>query len=169
MPIDKFGRFSQAGGSIGAQGPQGLKGIGFSQTLNGDYDLCKKRIINLKNPVENNDATSKDYVDNRIKELKNSINELSNSLIFFDLNMKKTTDLVDELCRKIVTSESIREYMNTCLDALYRKIVANPDKKKADNILRNRNPWAPSLPGSGIQGIEMSENIQRQLAKNISI
>lgn len=166
MSVDKFGRFTDL--SFRGEYPS-VKGIGFNLTTNGDYDMQLKRLVNLNNAVDAKDAVSKAYVDNQIKNLTESMNDVNNSYAYVDGKVDKTVALVNEIREKIVSSETIREYVNASLDALYKKLAEKPDKKKLEPLLRNRHPWAPSLPGTGLRGAKMNENIQKQLSKKLDI
>ena len=48
-----------------AKGIQGAPGVGFSLTANGNYDINKKRLSNVGEPSDNQDAATKKYVDNK--------------------------------------------------------------------------------------------------------
>ena len=50
------------GGSV-ARGEQGLPGIGFKLTDDGDFDIDSKRLTDVGKPVDSGDATTKAYVD----------------------------------------------------------------------------------------------------------
>lgn len=74
-------------GPPGKNGEQGSKGDGFSLMLNGDYDLAFKHIKNLAEPLENADATTKNYVDSLIdikdEEIRNNINKAVGNLTLY--------------------------------------------------------------------------------------
>ena len=53
-------------GGSGERGEQGLPGIGFKLTDDGNFDLDEKRLTNLSQPVDDGDATTKAYVDGEI-------------------------------------------------------------------------------------------------------
>ena len=46
-----------------ARGIQGAPGVGFSLTVDGNYDMNKKRLTNVGAPSDNTDAATKKYVD----------------------------------------------------------------------------------------------------------
>lgn len=77
MTIDKFGRTATEREKIPLRGPPGE---GFNLTESGDYDLRKKRVVNIAQPIDNFDAVSKQYVDSETKRIKmecvQSINDL---------------------------------------------------------------------------------------------
>lgn len=90
MSVDKFGRFIVIGR---AESPR-VVGNGFNLTAGGDYDMQLKRVVNLKNPVESKDATSKLYVDNQINDLKKLISDLTTSYKYVDGKVEKIIKLV---------------------------------------------------------------------------
>lgn len=78
MSVDKFSRFSNRTpprgprGKQGEQGPPGVQGErglpgpsgeGFLKTESGDYNIHFKRLKNVQEPQEQEDATTKKYVD----------------------------------------------------------------------------------------------------------
>ena len=46
-----------------AKGIQGAPGVGFSLTVDGNYDMNKKKLTNVVTPSDNTDAATKKYVD----------------------------------------------------------------------------------------------------------
>lgn len=73
MPVDKFGRFSHRApprGPRGERGVSGPSGEGFLKTENSDYNINWKQLKNIKEPQDLNDATTKNYVDEKIKQIK---------------------------------------------------------------------------------------------------
>lgn len=52
MSVDKFGRRKRA------HSVQGPKGIGFNLTAEGDYDMQDKRLVRVKDPVQDGDAVN---------------------------------------------------------------------------------------------------------------
>lgn len=71
MGVDKFGRHT--GVLSGPAGAAGKAGIGFNLDSFGNFDITEKRLINLSNPINDNDACTKIYVDNIKKELMNFV------------------------------------------------------------------------------------------------
>lgn len=81
MTLDKFGRSdikkskSILRGPQGPPGSSGPSGIGFLINSGGHYDLDHKRITNMKNPTHQQDAATKQYVDDQTtSEIKKIIN-----------------------------------------------------------------------------------------------
>ena len=50
----------------GEKGDPGLPGIGFSLTDDGNFDIDSKRLTEVAAPIDNNDAATKEYVDNNL-------------------------------------------------------------------------------------------------------
>jgi len=51
-------------GGKGEKGNLGLPGIGFNLTDKGDFDIDGKRLADVAEPKDKNDAATRDYVDN---------------------------------------------------------------------------------------------------------
>ena len=50
----------------GEPGPPGLPGIGFRLTDDGNFDIDKKRLTSVSDPINDGDAATKSYVDNHL-------------------------------------------------------------------------------------------------------
>ena len=50
----------------GEKGDPGLPGIGFNLTDDGDFDIDSKRLTEVADPIHDNDAATKVYVDSHI-------------------------------------------------------------------------------------------------------
>lgn len=61
MSVDKFGRHERRVKTL-----QGPKGEGISLTSDGDYDMSRKRLKFVKEPIDSTDAANKQYVDSSI-------------------------------------------------------------------------------------------------------
>ena len=57
---------SEVKGGKGERGEQGLPGIGFKLTDDGNFDIDGKRLTDVSQPVDGGDATTKAYVDREI-------------------------------------------------------------------------------------------------------
>ena len=74
MKISKKGYMGYSNGQLetssgtgrGERGEPGLPGIGFNLTDDGNFDLDSKRLTDLADPVDDQDATTKKYVDDHI-------------------------------------------------------------------------------------------------------
>lgn len=74
MTIDKFGRSSKSF----QRDVKGPKGDGFNITVDGHYDMKEKRLTNLGEAVESQDAVTKTYVDSKLIPLDNDVFNLGN-------------------------------------------------------------------------------------------
>ena len=57
---------TSSGTGRGERGEPGLPGIGFNLTDDGNFDLDNKRLTDLADPVDDQDAATKKYVDDHI-------------------------------------------------------------------------------------------------------
>ena len=71
-------------GEGGVRGEQGLPGIGFKLTDDGDFDIDSKRLTDVGKPTENSDATTKAYVDDAIGHHTGNLYNLRPSFTFYD-------------------------------------------------------------------------------------
>ena len=71
-------------GGSGERGEQGLPGIGFKLTDDGNFDIDGKRLIDVSQPVDSGDATTKAYVDGEIGHHTGNFYHLRQSFTFFD-------------------------------------------------------------------------------------
>ena len=71
-------------GGSGERGEQGLPGIGFKLTDDGNFDIDGKRSTNLSPPVDGGDATTKAYVDGEIGHHTGNFYHLRQSFTFYD-------------------------------------------------------------------------------------
>lgn len=67
MSVDKFGRHSSK--AFKTKLLRGIPGQGFTLTQSGDFNIENKRLCNVKNPTETQDASTKAYVDNTITKV----------------------------------------------------------------------------------------------------
>ena len=75
---------SDVKGEGGVRGEQGLPGIGFKLTDDGDFDIDSKRLTDVGKPTENSDATTKAYVDDAIGHHTGNFYHLRRSFTFYD-------------------------------------------------------------------------------------
>ena len=71
-------------GGSGERGEQGLPGIGFKLTDDGNFDLDGKRLTDVSKPVDGRDATTKAYVDGEIGHHTGNFYHLRQSFTFYD-------------------------------------------------------------------------------------
>ena len=75
---------SEVKGGSGERGEQGLPGIGFKLTDDGNFDIDGKRLTDVSKPVDSGDATTKAYVDGEIGHHTGNFYHLRNSFKFYD-------------------------------------------------------------------------------------
>ena len=75
---------SDVKGEGGVRGEQGLPGIGFKLTDDGDFDIDSKRLTDVGKPIESSDATTKAYVDDAIGHHTGNFYHLRSSFTFYD-------------------------------------------------------------------------------------
>ena len=71
-------------GGSGERGEQGLPGIGFKLTDDGNFDIDGKRLTDVSLPVDGGDATTKAYVDGEIGHHTGNMYHLRQSFTFYD-------------------------------------------------------------------------------------
>ena len=71
-------------GGSGERGEQGLPGIGFKLTDDGNFDIDGKRLTDVSLPVDGRDATTKAYVDGEISHHTGNFYHLRQSFTFYD-------------------------------------------------------------------------------------
>ena len=71
-------------GGSGERGEQGLPGIGFKLTDDGNFDIDGKRLTDVSKPVDGGDATTKAYVDGEIGHHTGNLYHLRQSFTFYD-------------------------------------------------------------------------------------
>ena len=71
-------------GGSGERGEQGLPGIGFKLTDDGNFDIDGKRLTDVSQPVDGGDATTKAYVDGEIGHHTGNFYHLRQSFTFYD-------------------------------------------------------------------------------------
>ena len=71
-------------GGSGERGEQGLPGIGFKLTDDGNFDIDGKRLTDVSQPVDGGDAATKAYVDGEIGHHTGNIYNLRQSFTFYD-------------------------------------------------------------------------------------
>ena len=75
---------SDVKGGSGERGEQGLPGIGFKLTDDGNFDLDGKRLTDVSQPVDGGDAATKAYVDGEIGHHTGNFYHLRPSFTFYD-------------------------------------------------------------------------------------
>ena len=75
---------SDVKGGSGERGEQGLPGIGFKLTDDGNFDIDGKRLTDVSQPVDGGDAATKAYVDGEIGHHTGNFYHLRPSFTFYD-------------------------------------------------------------------------------------
>ena len=75
---------SEVKGGSGERGEQGLPGIGFKLTDDGNFDIDGKQLTDVSQPVDGGDATTKSYVDGEIGHHTGNFYHLRQSFKFYD-------------------------------------------------------------------------------------
>ena len=84
-------------GGSGERGEQGLPGIGFKLTDDGNFDLDGKRLTDVSLPVDGGDATTKAYVDGEIGHHTGNFYHLRQSFTFYDSSGTKLALSTDNI------------------------------------------------------------------------
>ena len=84
-------------GGNGERGEQGLPGIGFKLTDDGNFDIDGKRLTDVSQPVDGRDATTKAYVDGEIGHHTGNFYHLRQSFTFYDSNDKQLALSTDSI------------------------------------------------------------------------
>ena len=81
----------------GERGEQGLPGIGFKLTDDGNFDIDGKRLTDVSLPVDGGDATTKAYVDGEIGHHTGNFYHLRQSFTFYDSSGTKLALSTDNI------------------------------------------------------------------------
>ena len=84
-------------GGSGERGEQGLPGIGFKLTDDGNFDIDGKRLTDVSQPVGSGDATTKAYVDGEIGHHTGNFYHLRQSFTFYDSSGTKLALSTDSI------------------------------------------------------------------------
>ena len=84
-------------GGSGERGEQGLPGIGFKLTDDGNFDIDGKRLTDVSLPVDGGDATTKAYVDVEIGHHTGNFYHLRQSFTFYDSSGTKLALSTDNI------------------------------------------------------------------------
>ena len=84
-------------GGSGERGEQGLPGIGFKLTDDGNFDIDGKRLTDVSQPVDGGDATTKAYVDGEIGHHTGNFYHLRQSFTFYDSSGTKLALRTDSI------------------------------------------------------------------------
>lgn len=96
MVVDKFGKISRKEEKI----TRGRPGIGFILTSDGNFDLQNKLIKNLNDPVDKNDAVTKQFLKNELNELLKKLEDLSKTVTTLEQQFSIKYKINDEKLNK---------------------------------------------------------------------
>ena len=126
---------SEVKGGKGERGQQGLPGVGFELTDDGNFDVDGKRLTDLSQPVDGGDATTKDYVDREIGHHTGNFYHLWQSFTFYD---SSGTELA-------LSTDSITGLESDYKHGYY-KIIKGGDESTYSYVSisnGNRTEWSP--------------------------
>ena len=84
-------------GGSGERGEQGLPGIGFKLTDDGNFDIDGKRLTDVSQPIDSGDAATKAYVDGEIGHHTGNFYHLRQSFTFYDSSGTKLALRTDNI------------------------------------------------------------------------
>ena len=79
----------------GEKGDPGLPGIGFNLTDDGNFDIDSKRLTEVADPIDKNDAATKEYVDNNLSAAYLKRDGTTSMTGHLNMNNHKISDLED--------------------------------------------------------------------------
>ena len=79
----------------GEKGDPGLPGIGFNLTDDGNFDIDSKRLTEVADPIDKNDAATKEYVDNNLSAAYLKRDGTTSMTGHLNMNYHKISDLED--------------------------------------------------------------------------
>lgn len=123
------------------QGPPGIPGIGFKLTNDGNYDMEKKILRNLSDPLEISDSATKAYTDHIKEDLKSEVVALSNVSLLensngdFDARNKNILNIADPVNPSDCASmKYVREVINDLRDRSLIQSGVGPFDAKGKTI-----------------------------------
>jgi hypothetical protein len=115
MPINKAGHYV---GAKGQRGPPGPAGEGFVKTVDGNFDVCNKRLINLKTQGDQNEAVNVEYLQNLLQhQIKKSLPDIIPYVNTFNYGFKRkrllevSTDLEKPELTEVVNFEFLSKQL----------------------------------------------------------
>lgn len=87
MSVDVFGR--SLPDTVNRDLLKGPPGIGFSLNETGDYDIEKKRLCNVANAIEKNDAVNLSILERKIEQTEKTIQDFKQGITKFRENLKR--------------------------------------------------------------------------------
>lgn len=129
MSVDLFGRQLRRIKNVSGGGGRGPPGEGFKLTLDGQYDMDNRRLCNLADPMNNNDAISLRVMQSTVQEevrlvhavvssLRNDINDVSMMINSLESQFK------ENLTRQRIDIETVQD-----LEARSASLITNLDER----------------------------------------
>lgn len=110
--VDVFGRYLLGRN----QSVRGLPGYGYKRTSEGDYDIDKKRLCNIANPIQDNDATTLNIVHKIVEDsylsVKADLKNVHNSLATLIQNHE------GKITKNIYDFESVKKLLDATVNRL---------------------------------------------------
>lgn len=131
MSLDKFGRHSRK------QAATSYSKSVLPHTPEGDIDAENLRICNLKPPIDKNDATTKEYIDNLLLIIKNTKVEMSKEYI---------NNLIAIYIDKNIIIRDIKNDVDKAHDLLRQQETILKDLQKQYKLWCYRNETCVVLP-----------------------
>lgn len=141
MSVDVFGRQLNQ-----AEGVRGPPGVGYKITSDGQYDLESKRLCNLAQPLNLNDAVNLEILQNKIEaevekilkpvsNLRKTIRKLTDTFnlrkVDIDNKIKNLTEIIDSQKAEIDQIKNLTEII-----ALQKVEIDNKIKELAEEIIK---------------------------------
>lgn len=117
MSVDVFGRqltSRSVNKHFGGGGSRGPPGNGFKMTVDGQYDIDKRRLCNIADPIEQNDAISAQVMQNFVQqELRvnyQMMSSLQNTVDSHDIMIHSLqSKLEDKMKQQLIAFDTLQE------------------------------------------------------------
>ena len=111
MSVNIFGSSKQVSGG---PGQKGQPGIGFKLLDNeGNFDIDSKRLANVAQPVSDNDAVTKVYVDEVISKQESNINNIRTKVKRYSSRISRINSLVKDIPKDLDETKSKVDHLKT--------------------------------------------------------
>ena len=128
------------------RGERGPPGIGFKYLdRERNFDLSNKRLANVSNPVENKDASNKQYVDGQVNEINDKHSQLNDKHNQLNDQYLNIVSAVTEQSHSIVSNKNKIENNEKRITNNIAKIaenineIQNQSEKMSENLLKVQN------------------------------
>jgi len=128
------------------EGPMGPPGVGFKLTLDGNYDMESKNLKHCKNPIDDQDVSTKRYVlnelENKYQNLKEVIKSAKTNIDDSFLNfVKETSEKIKQL-NDTLKNDLAKNYLYSqdghIFDAKDRRIGNVKDPIESKHVVNKR-------------------------------